>query len=146
MDTVIGGAEWIIRVGSKFNHCQICDIYKMLAIVIALIYREAFFDGAYIVVLCLADLASERTVAKVAHQHSIFAVCLKLRTRLKPLDFFEGRSGLYGRKNARLFEQSGAEVVMDGFHLRTGSRHRLRRCRFLRRVGSCFHRRANALR
>ena len=44
MDAVIGGAEWIVWVSGEFNHCQIGDIYKVLAIVVALIYREAFFD------------------------------------------------------------------------------------------------------
>ena len=44
MDAVIGGAEWIIRVGGKLYHCQIGDIYEMLAVVVALIYRETFLD------------------------------------------------------------------------------------------------------
>ena len=44
MNAVIGWVEWIIRMGGKLYHCQIGDIYEMLAVVVALIYRETFFD------------------------------------------------------------------------------------------------------
>ena len=114
MNAVIGWVEWIIRMGGKLYHCQIGDIYEMLAVVVALIYRETFLDLTYIVVLCLADLRLEAAIAKVAHQHAVFAVGLELRAGLKTCDIIEARSGLYGRKNTRLFEQAGAEIIMDG--------------------------------
>lgn len=116
MDTVVGWAEWIIRVCGELYHCKICDVYEMFAVVVALIYREALFDRADIIVLCAAYLGLKRSVAEVAHNHAVFAVFLEDRTGLHARDHVEAWSGLYGFKNARLLKQAGSKVVVDGFH------------------------------
>lgn len=114
VDAVVGWAERVIRMGGELYHGEIGDVYEMFAVVVALIYREALFDRADIIVLCAAYLGLKRSVAEVAHNHAVFAVGLELRAGLKTCDIIEARSGLYGRKNTRLFEQAGAEIIMDG--------------------------------
>ena len=37
MDTVVGWAEWIIRVCGELYHGEICNIHEMFAVAIALI-------------------------------------------------------------------------------------------------------------
>lgn len=108
MNAIVCGFEWIIRVCGKLYHCKICDVYEMFAVVVALIYREALFDRADIIVLCAAYLGLKRSVAEVAHNHAVFAVFLEDRTGLHARDHVEARSGFCGLKNARLLKQAGA--------------------------------------
>lgn len=116
MNAIVCGFEWIIRVCGELYHGEICNIHEMFAVVIALIYSEALFDRADIVVLCAAYLGLKRAVAEVAHNHAVFAVFLEARARLHARDRVEARSGLRRLKNARLLKQAGAEVIVDSFH------------------------------
>ena len=52
MNAVIGWVEWIIRMGGELYHGEIGDVYEMFAVVVALIYREALFNRADVIVLC----------------------------------------------------------------------------------------------
>lgn len=116
MNAVIGWVEWIIRMGGELYHGEIGDVYEMFAVVVALIYREALFNRADVIVLCAPYLGLEGAVAEVAHNHAVFAVLLEARARLHAGDFVDIRSGLRGLKNARLLKQAGAEVIVDSFH------------------------------
>lgn len=116
VDAVVGRAEWIVRVGDELYHCKICDVYEMFAVVIALIYREALFDRADIIVLCAAYLRLEGAVAEVAHNHTVFTILLEAWAGLHACNHVEAWSGLYGFKNARLLKQASAEVIMESFH------------------------------
>lgn len=116
MNAVIGWVEWIIRMGGELYHGEIGDVYEMFAVVVALIYREALFNRADVIVLCAPYLGLEGTVAEVAHNHTVFAVLLEARARLHARDSVDIRSGFRGLKNARLLKQAGAEVVVDSFH------------------------------
>ena len=51
MNAVIGWVEWIIRMGGELYHGEIGDVYEMFAVVVALIYREALFNRADVIVL-----------------------------------------------------------------------------------------------
>lgn len=103
-------------MGGELYHGEIGDVYEMFAVVVALIYREALFDRADIIVLCAAYLGLKRSVAEVAHNHAVFAVLLEARAGLHARDHGEARCGLCGLKNARLLKQAGAEVIVDSFH------------------------------
>lgn len=59
MNAVIGWVEWIIRMGSELYHGEIGDVYEMFAVVVALIYREALFNRADVIVLCAPYLGLE---------------------------------------------------------------------------------------
>lgn len=115
MNAVIGWVEWIIRMGGELYHGEIGDVYEMFAVVVALIYREALFNRADVIVLCAPYLGLEGTVAEVAHNHAVFAVLLEARARLHARDSVYIRSGLRGLKNARLLKQAGAEVIVAVF-------------------------------
>lgn len=78
MDTVVGWAEWIIRVCGELYHGEICNIHEMFAVVVALIYREALFDRADVIVLCAAYLGLKRSVAEVAHNHAVLRYSSKI--------------------------------------------------------------------
>ena len=78
MNAVIGWVEWIIRMGGELSHGEICNIHEMFAVMVALIYREALFDIADVIVLCAAYLGLKRSVAEVAHNHAVFAVFLDI--------------------------------------------------------------------
>ena len=103
-------------MGGELYHGEIGDVYEMFAVVVALIYREALFNRADVIVLCAPYLGLEGTVAEVAHNHAVFAVLLEARARLHARDSVDIRSGLRGLKNARLLKQAGAEVIVDSFH------------------------------
>ena len=103
-------------MGGELYHGEIGDVYEMFAVVVALIYREALFNRADVIVLCAPYLGLEGTVAEVAHNHAVFAVLLEARARLHAGDFVEARRGFCGFKNARLLKQAGAEVIVDSFH------------------------------
>lgn len=58
--------ERAVRMGGELYHGE-DDVHEVFAVVVALIYREAFFNRTYVIVLCAADLGLETAVAKVAH-------------------------------------------------------------------------------
>ncbi len=95
-------------MGGELYHGKIGDVHEVFAVVVALIYREAFFNRTYVIVLCAADLRLETAVAKIPHNHAVFAVFLEARTGLDAGDFVEARRGLNWLKNARLLKQAGA--------------------------------------
>ena len=103
-------------MGGELYHGEVCNIYEMFAVVVALIYREALFNRADVIVLCAPYLGLEGTVAEVAHNHAVFAVLLEARAGLDSGDFIEARRRLCGFKNARLLKQTGSEVIVDGLH------------------------------
>lgn len=125
-------------MGGELYHGEVCNIYEMFAVVVALIYREALFNRADVIVLCAPYLGLEGTVAEVAHNHAVFAVLLEARAGLDSGDFIEARRRLCGFKNARLLKQTGSEVIVDGLHqngqLSEISRAVLRRFTVLARV------------
>ena len=108
MNAIVCGFEWIIRVCGELYHCKICDVYEMFAVVVALIYREALFDRADIIVLCAAYLGLKRSVAEVAHNHAVFTILLEAWAGLHACNHVEARSGFCGLKYARLLKQAGA--------------------------------------
>lgn len=67
MDAVVGWAEGVLRMGGELYHGEVGDVHEVLAVVVALIYRKAFFNRADIIVLCAAYLGLKGAVAKVAH-------------------------------------------------------------------------------
>ena len=54
-------------MGGELYHGEVGDVHEVLAVVVALIYRKAFFNRADIIVLCAAYLGLKGAVAKVAH-------------------------------------------------------------------------------
>ena len=66
-------------MGGELYHGEIGDVYEMFAVVVALIYREALFNRADVIVLCAPYLGLEGTVAEVAHNHAVLAVLLEAR-------------------------------------------------------------------
>ena len=59
MEAVVGWAKRIIRMGGELYHGEIGDVYEMSAVVVALIYREALFNRADVIVLCAPYLGLE---------------------------------------------------------------------------------------
>lgn len=107
MEAVVGWVERVLRMGGELYHSEIGDVHEMFAVAVALIYREAFFNRTYVIVLCAAYLGLKGTVAEVAHDEAVPAVFLEARAGLDAGDFVEARRGLNWLKNARLLKQAG---------------------------------------